>query len=61
MAVMPRLLARAIAGVPSSVANAISSLYCGLAARHARMNIYDLARSPHASFVSRAVAKAVGF
>jgi glycosyltransferase involved in cell wall biosynthesis len=61
MAVMPRMLARAIADVPPSVANAISSLYCGLVARHARMNIYDLARSPHASFVSRAVAKAVGF
>lgn len=61
MAAVPRLLARAIAGVPTGVANAISSLYCGLVARHARMNIYDLARSPHASFVSRAIAKAVGF
>lgn len=58
---LQRTLARAIAGVPSSLANAVSSLYCLLAARHARMNVYDLSRSPHTSFVSRTVAKAVGF
>jgi len=56
-----RLLSRAIAVIPPGLANALSSLYCGIFARHARMNIYDLARSPHASFVSRAVARSVGF
>jgi len=56
-----RTLSRMIASVPSTLANAMSALWCMLAARHARMNIYDLARSPHANIVSRTVAKAVGF
>lgn len=56
-----RLLARLIAMVPPRLANAISSLYCGLFARHARMNIYDLSRSPHASLISRAVARSAGY
>ena len=56
-----KLASRAIAGVPSRVANTVSSAYCLLMARHARMNIYDLSRSPHATLVSRAAAKAVGF
>ncbi|EIL99428.1 glycosyltransferase [Rhodanobacter denitrificans] len=56
-----RLLSRVIAVIPPGLANALSSLYCGIFARHARMNIYDLARSPHASFVSRVVARSVGF
>ena len=60
MSLVARLLARTIAGVPGSIANTMSSVYCGLFARHARMNIYDLSRSPHASFVSRAVARSVG-
>ena len=61
IAVLPKLASRAIASVPSWIANVVSSVYCLLVARHARMNIYDLSRSPHATFVSRAVAKAVGF
>ncbi|MGN6705943.1 MAG: glycosyltransferase family 2 protein [Rhodanobacter sp.] len=61
MSAYKRLLSRAIAVIPPCFANALSSLYCGLFARHARMNIYDLARSPHASFVSRAVARSVRF
>lgn len=61
MTASKRILARAIARVPASLANAMSSLYCGLFARHARMNIYDLSRSPHASFVSRAVARSAGY
>lgn len=61
MAALLRLLSRMIAGVPAVLANAVSSVYCALAARHARMNIYDLSRSPHASFVSRAVARSAGF
>ncbi|HKU19333.1 MAG TPA: glycosyltransferase family 2 protein [Candidatus Saccharimonadales bacterium] len=56
-----RLLARAIAMVPLRLANAMSSLYCGVFARHARMNIYDLSRSPYASFISRAVARSAGY
>lgn len=61
MSPMARLSARLIAMVPPRLANAMSSLYCGLFARHARMNIYDLSRSPHASFVSRAVARWAGY
>jgi hypothetical protein len=61
MSTWARTLSRAIASVPPALANAVSSAYCFLVARHARMNIYDLARSANASFVSRAVAKAVGF
>ncbi|WP_242102795.1 glycosyltransferase family 2 protein [Lysobacter sp. M2-1] len=61
MSPIARLLARTIAVVPSRLANAMASLYCGLFARHARMNIYDLSRSPHASFVSRAVARSAGY
>ena len=61
MSAHKRLLSRAISVIPPGMANALSSLYCGIFARHARMNIYDLARSPHASFVSRAVARSVGF
>lgn len=53
-------LARGIASVPPRFANVTSSLYCGLFARHARMNIYDLSRSPHATLVAHAVARSVG-
>lgn len=60
MAALHRLLSRIIAGVPAVLANAASSVYCALVARHARMNIYDLSRSANASFVSRAVTKLVG-
>lgn len=61
MSPVARSLSRAIANVPPRLANALSSLYCGLFARHACMNIYDLARSPHASFVSRMVARSAGY
>jgi hypothetical protein len=56
-----RFLARVIARMPPTLANAMSSLYCGLFARHARMNIYDLSRSPHATFVARVVARSAGY
>lgn len=56
-----RLMARVIARVPARLANAMSALYCGLFARHARMNIYDLSRSPHATFVARMVARSAGY
>jgi abequosyltransferase len=61
IATLPKIASRAIARMPSCIANALASVYCLLVARNARMNIYDLSRSQHASFVSRAVAKAVGF
>lgn len=61
MSAYKRLLSRAIAMIPPGLANAMSSLYCGVFARHARMNIYDLSRSPHASFISRVVARSVGY
>jgi glycosyltransferase involved in cell wall biosynthesis len=61
IAALPKFASRVIARVPSCIANALASVYCLLVARSARMNIYDLSRSQHASFVSRAVAKAVGF
>jgi abequosyltransferase len=60
MSSVARALSRAIAMVPSRLANAISSLYCGTFAQHARMNIYDLSRSPHATFISRSVARSMG-
>lgn len=56
-----RALSRGIAGVPAIFANIVSSLYCGLFARHARMNIYDLSRSPHATFIARVVARLTGY
>jgi abequosyltransferase len=61
MSPVRRVLSRLIVKVPPQLANTLSSLYCGLFARHARMNIYDLSRSPHASFVSRAIARSVGY
>lgn len=61
MTPIKRAMSRAIAGVPTTLANALSALYCGLFARHARMNIYDLSRSPHATFVARAVARSAGY
>jgi hypothetical protein len=61
IATLPKFASRVIAHVPSGIANAMASAYCLLVARSARMNIYDLSRSQHATFVSRAVAKAVGF
>lgn len=56
-----RVLSRWIAIIPKVFANTVSSLYCGLFARHARMNIYDLSRSPHATFIARVVARSAGY
>jgi abequosyltransferase len=61
MTLPQRMLSRVIAWMPPALANTVSSLYCGLVARHARMNIYDLSRSPHATFVTRAVARLAGY
>lgn len=61
MTAFKRTLSRGIARVPARLANATSALYCGLFARHARMNIYDLSRSPNATFVARLVARWAGY
>lgn len=61
MTAFKRALSRCIARVPARLANALSALYCGLFARHARMNIYDLARSPHATFIARMIARSAGY
>lgn len=60
MSLLMQVLSRGVATIPPRLANALASLYCGFFARHARMNIYDLSRSPYASFVSRSVARLVG-
>lgn len=48
------------ASLPRRLANGVASLYCLAFAREARMNIYDLAHSRNGTWVSRAVARAVG-
>ena len=55
-----RLLTWLTAVIPPGLASGIASMYCLLFARHARMNIYDLANGPHATCVDRFVARAVG-
>lgn len=61
MTAFKRALSRGIARFPARLANAMSALYCGMFARHARMNIYDLSCSPHATFVARMVARSAGY
>lgn len=46
--------------LPRRCANSLASVYCLLFARHARMNIYDLAHGASATWISRLVARAVG-
>jgi hypothetical protein len=55
-----RLLARVIAAIPTPVANALASLYCVLAARAARRELYDLARGRHSTWVARLAARLRG-
>lgn len=61
MTFVKRGISCGIAFAPAALANAISGLYCGLFARSARMNIYDLSRSPGATFIARVVARLVGY
>jgi abequosyltransferase len=49
-----------IAILPAKLANAIASAYCGLFARRARTNMYDLVRSENASWFTRLVARITG-
>jgi abequosyltransferase len=57
---LARLLPWLVAATPAGLANAAGSLYCALWNRRARGTMYDLARSPHASFVTRWAARVVG-
>jgi len=54
--VLPALVAR----LPAGLANTLAGLYCMLFARRARSNLYDLARSTNATWVSRIAARVVG-
>jgi glycosyltransferase involved in cell wall biosynthesis len=51
-----RVLPWGIAIVPAFMANLFASLYCVLLNRGARSGVYNLSRSPHASWVSRLAA-----
>ena len=46
-----------VAQMPGSIANVIAGLYCMLASRIGRGTAYDLARSPHSTWVSRMAAR----
>jgi glycosyltransferase involved in cell wall biosynthesis len=49
-----------IAIFPISLANTLASIYCLLGHRKASITIYDLARSQHATWISRSVARILG-
>ncbi len=55
-----KLLSRYIAVLPAKWANVLASTYCGLFARRARTNMYDLIRSENASWFTRMVARVTG-
>lgn len=52
------VLAKLIAKVPGRTANFIAGVYCLLTSRRGRGAAYNLARSPHSTFVSRIAARA---
>lgn len=51
---------RFIARMPAKWANALASIYCRLFAQRARTNLYDLARSENASWITRLAARSAG-
>lgn len=53
-------LSKCIAILPAKWANALASVYCGLFARRARTNLYDLVRSGNASWITRLSARIAG-
>ena len=55
-----RLRCLAVAATPAGLANTLSMLWCALCARNAKMNMYDLARSRHATIISRWLGRAMG-
>lgn len=55
-----RLMSMLIAAMPARLANTLAGFYCVLFARRARGNLYDLARSGNATWVTRTAARIVG-
>jgi glycosyltransferase involved in cell wall biosynthesis len=53
-------ISKCIAILPARLANTLAGVYCGLFARRARTNLYDLARSENASWVTRMAARING-
>lgn len=52
-----RFVARTIAVVPLAVANALVALYCVVAARWARREVWDMAYGPNSTWVARRAAR----
>jgi glycosyltransferase involved in cell wall biosynthesis len=55
-----RLLAAGISVAPRSLASALASIYCLVAARSARKELYDLAHGAGSTWVARAAARLLG-
>ena len=55
-----RLLCLAVVNCPAAVVNALAGLYGLICRRNARMEMYSLATSPHASWISRLAARHLG-
>lgn len=55
-----RVRARFVAKLPASLANTLASMACLAMPRKARLNLYDLARAPSATVLSRAIARWLG-
>lgn len=55
-----RMKARFVAAFPAPLANTIACVACLAMPRKARLNLYDLARSRHATFISRKIAELFG-
>ncbi len=49
-----------VAALPAPLANTIACIACLAMPRKARLNLYDLARSRHATFISRKIAEMLG-
>ncbi|MEP7361501.1 MAG: glycosyltransferase family 2 protein [Chloroflexota bacterium] len=55
-----RAKARFAAAFPAPLANTIACVACLAMPRKSRLNLYDLARSRHATFISRKIAELLG-
>lgn len=60
MPLVPRAKAWLVVHLPPRVANTIACLACLAMPRKARLNLYDLARGRHATFISRKIAELLG-
>lgn len=54
-----RIVPMAIALCPAKLANSLGGVYCLLLNRQARVAVYDLARSKHATWVARLAARSI--